>query len=276
MSFEIQQITASALAVDDKRLVSNVGAILMKDFIVMVDAGMRPDMARLLRRQLEDQFSRPVKYLCLTHYHADHAFSLSAFKDVTILGSTEVAENLKKSPDWSAEKFAEGRKNDPDGGKWVDEVEFILPSLLFTGRLELLDSEKTLQFNHSGGHTSCSVYATLPSEKVLFAADLIFSNKLPYAGDPSFDPERWMEVLKSWLEMDIEHVIPGHGPITGLEEVRRHLVFFETLKKNTLAALQAGKGPEEIVLPDLPAGEGQGWGVKKTLQQWHNYYLQKM
>jgi|WetSurMetagenome_2_1015567.scaffolds.fasta_scaffold39818_2 glyoxylase-like metal-dependent hydrolase (beta-lactamase superfamily II) len=273
MSIEIQAVSPSTLAAIDKRLVSNVGIVLFKDFIVMVDAGMRPDTARMLREQLENNFERPVKFLCLTHYHADHAFSLKAFKDAAILGSKQVVDNLQNSPDWTRENFASMKASDPDGGGWLNEVEFILPSVIFTDRLDIVDKDKTVEFHHTGGHTSCSVYGYFPSEKVLFAGDLVFSGKLPYAGDPSFDPETWMDVLKTWLKMDIEHVVPGHGSLTDLGEVRKHLEFFLALKQNTLAAIKAGKGSQDIVMPDLlPPGENQSWGVKKTLEQWHAYY----
>jgi cyclase len=276
MTFAIQQISPSASAVFDERLVSNAGIIVLKDGIVLMDAGMRPDIARLLRNQLEGEFGHPVRYLCLTHYHADHSFSLKAFKDTTILASAEVVTNLKQSSDWTSQNLAAMKQRDPSGGEWVDEVEFCLPSLLFHDRLDILDQERSIELHHSGGHTSCSVYAYLPQEKVLFAGDLIFAGIFPYAGDPTCNPELWMKVLRLWLKLDIEYVVPGHGPLGKKELIKDQLAFFEALKSNTLSSISAGKGPKDIVIPaPFSVDENSRGFTEKTLNHWYTYYDQK-
>jgi glyoxylase-like metal-dependent hydrolase (beta-lactamase superfamily II) len=95
---------------------------------------------------------------------------------------------------------------------------------------------------------------------------------LPFAGDASTDPEQWIATLRSWMTIAIDHVIPGHGPVSGPGEIVRQLEFFEALKENTLAALQAGRGWEDIVVPPIyPVGD-MLWFVEKTRQRWHAYY----
>ena len=276
MPIAIQKIGPNTSAACDERLVSNAGVIILKDGIVLIDAGMRPDIARLLRHQLEGEFGRQVRYLCLTHYHADHSFSLKAFKDTTILAAAQVLTNLQQSPDWTGQNLAAMKQRDPSGGEWIDEIEFVLPSLLFHGQLDLLDPANSIEFHHSGGHTSCSVYAYLPQEKVLFAGDLIFSGMLPYAGDPTCDPERWMAILRTWLKMDIDHVVPGHGPLGTLDLVREQLAFFEALKSNTLAAIAAGNAPMDISIPAPFDGDKKGQAfAEKTFNHWFAYYSQQ-
>ena len=188
MSIAVQSVSPSTLAGIDPQLVSNAGVVVLDDFLVMIDAGMRPDSARSLRADLEARTGRPVRYFCLTHYHADHAFSLAAFKDTLILASDQVLANLASSPDWTPQALAAMKKNHPPGD-WVDEVKLVPPSLVFSDRLEVRDGQRAVEFHHSGGHTSCSVWAHLPDERVLFAGDLLFSGEFPYAGDPTCDPE---------------------------------------------------------------------------------------
>ena len=250
-SITLQQVSKSTVAAIDPRLTSNCGAVLLDDFILAIDAGMRPYAARMFRETLEETYQRPVKYVCVTHYHQDHVFGLSAFKDVTLFGSAQIAENLKKSPDWSQEAFERRKKDDPAAAEWLDTVEFIIPPVLFHERMEIYNRDKVIEFIHSGGHTSCSVYGYYADEKILFSGDLIFAEKFPYAGDITCDPERWMDTLKTWLEMDIEHVIPGHGIVTGPGEIRKQLEFLETMKENTLKAINAGKDFPDIELPTV-------------------------
>ncbi len=167
------------------------------------------------------------------------------------------------------------KKRESFGGEWVDEVEFILPSLLFQERLDVLDPQTSVEFHHSGGHTSCSVFAYLPQEKVLFAGDLIFAGRFPYAGDPTGDPEHWLTALRVWSNYDIEYVIPGHGALGDSGLIREQLDFLEALKTNTLSAITAGKTPGEIDIPAPFSGEDKHEGhVKSTLERWFNYYSQ--
>ena len=162
---------------------------------------------------------------------------------------------------------------DPEGGEWLDEVEFVQPQLLFHRRLYIVSGGDLVEFHHSGGHTSCSVYGYYPREKVLLAGDLIFAGRFPFAGDSTVDPEAWMSTLKTWLEMEIEHVIPGLGPVSGMDEIGKQLEFCEILKRNTLQAIKAGRDPLDIVLPPIypPAAEDE-WFTGETLERWYTYY----
>jgi len=269
----LEQVTASTVAAVDPRLQSNAAAVVFDDFIVAIDAGMRPFAARLFRETLESAYHRPVRLVCVTHVHADHTFGLTAFRDVPIVASRQLAVSLERSTDFSPEVRAARKQTEPDGGAWLDEVELVMPSLLIYGRMDVACGGKVVEFHHSGGHTDCSVYGYLSDEKVLFAGDLIFAGMFPFAGDDTADPEVWMSTLRTWLDMNVDHVIPGHGPVSGREEISGQLEFLEALKKNTLEALRAGRAPADIVLPTLrPVSEDKKWFAEKSREHWHAYY----
>jgi cyclase len=268
----LQRVSESTVAAIDPRLQSNAAAVIFDDFIVAVDVGMRPYAARLFREALGGTYGRPVRFACVTHCHADHTFGLQAFKDVTLFGSRRLAVVLAQSSDWSPEAQSRRKEDDPDGGRWLDEVELVLPSLRFDERMDIVSKERVVEFRHSGGHTDCSVYGYLPDEKVLFAGDLIFAGGFPFAGDPTADPEAWMATLRAWTSMAIDHVIPGHGPVSGPDEIVKQLEFFEALKRSTIEAIEAGRGYSDIVLPTIyPIGD-MVWFAEKTAQRWHAYY----
>jgi cyclase len=267
----LQRVTQSTVAAIDPRLQSNAAAVILDDFIVAVDVGMRPYASRLFREALESGYGRPVRFACVTHCHADHTFGLRPFEDVTIFGSRRLADALERSADWSPEERARRKQDDSEGG-WLGEVELVLPSLRFDGRMDIVNKGRRVEFCHSGGHTDCSVYGYLADEKVLLAGDLIFAGGLPFAGDPTADPEVWMATLRAWTSMAIDHVIPGHGPVSGPDEIVRQLEFFETLKRHTLEAIDAGLGCEEIVLPSVYPVADKVWFAQNTAQRWHAYY----
>ncbi len=268
----LQQVSPCTVAAIDPRLGSNAAAVIFDDFIVAVDVGMRPFASREFRRVLEGSYQRPVRFVCVTHYHADHAFGLGPFKDCAIIGSADIVPALAKSPDWTLEGQKRWRATDPEGGAWLDEVERVWPSLLVHGRLDIVGGEQPLELRASPGHTQCSLCGYFPAEKVLFAGDLVFAGQVPFAGDDTADPEQWISTLKSWVELEVAHVIPGHGPVSDATEIARQLEFLEALRANTLTALDRGQVPEQIVVPTVYAEVGEPWFVEKTLRRWHAYY----
>ena len=279
MEFKLQEISPGTVAVIDDRLASNAGAIILDDFIVAIDATMRPDTSRMFRTMLEKEYQRPVKYLCVTHYHGDHVFGLKSFKDIVIFASVPIAGNIERrlNTDWTPAGFAEMRKEDPSMAEWVDDVELIIPPLLFHDKIEIRNNRKTVEFYHVGGHTSCTVYAYYPSERILFTGDLIFSGQIPYVGDITCDPEQWIKTLKAFLRLEIDKLIPGHGSIADIGEIKKQIEFLEILKKATFKAIKAGKKHNEIVMPDIyPLHEKDNWMIARNQEQWYNYYREKL
>ncbi|CAG0930344.1 Metallo-beta-lactamase type 2 [Thermoflexales bacterium] len=273
--FELQQVSPRTVAVVDEQLASNAGALVLDDYIVAVDATMRPDTARTFRALLEETYRRPVKYLCVTHYHGDHVLGLKAFKDVTLFASAPLVANMQSrmKSDWTPEALAAWKVEDPAAAEWLDEVELIIPPLLLHNRLDIVNREKVIEFHQAGGHTSCSTFGYYPDERILFAGDLIFAGQLPYAGDVTCDPERWITTLKTWLTWDIAKVIPGHGPITDQGEIQKQLEFFEALKSATRETLAARKEPQDIIMPTLYTVDKEGhWLVERAQKHWYEYY----
>lgn len=271
-AISLQRVSDSTVAAVDERLGSNAAAVLFEDFIVAVDTGMRPPAARLFRQALEGTYRRPVKFVCVTHYHADHTFGLGAFKDCVVVASADIVDALERSPDWTPEGQQRFREEDPEAGVWLDEVELVWPSLLFDGRIDITSRGRRLELHTSGGHTRCSSWGYLPTEKVLLAGDLIFAEQVPFSGDGTADPETWIATLRSWLAMDVEWVIPGHGPVVRRKEIARQLDFLETLRANTLATVNQGGQPADIVVPTTYELVRVPWFVERTLALWYAFY----
>ena len=275
VNFELQQVSLHSVMVMHEAARSNAAAVIMDYFIVAIDATMWPHTARAFRKKLEETYQKPVKYLFVTHSHGDHMMGNAQFKDATIVASEQLAVAVKRRYplEWAPEVMKERKKDDPQSAAFLDEVEIVYPTVLFHDQMEIRDQDLGIELHFSGGHTDDSSWAYLPDEKVLFAGDLIFSEWFPYAGDPSCDPERWMAVLRTWLEMPIERVAPGHGPLKGLEVVEDTLKLFEQLKANTLEAIQTGKPAEEIALPPpYVMTEDRRWLIEKTLNRWYGFY----
>jgi cyclase len=276
IEFELEQVSERTMAVIAPELHSNAGAVALDNFVVVIDPTMIPSAAGAFRQKLEEQFGLPVRFLLVTHYHADHVFGAAPFKDTCIIGSTELVASVlkRKDTEWSPEALERWKQTNPaEDTSWIDDVEILVPNLGFRDRLEIRDDDLVVALYHGSGHTNCSTYAYVPREKVLFAGDLMFAKSFPYAGDPTCDPERWMDVFRDFLSLDFENLIPGHGPVVGKDEVEKHLAFFEALRDATQDAIRAGKSHEAIQVPDFYGSGEEHAGVRTaTLEHWHAFY----
>jgi glyoxylase-like metal-dependent hydrolase (beta-lactamase superfamily II) len=274
--FNLFPVTENTVMGNHEEGRSNAGAVNLPDFIVAIDCTMWPQTARLFRKALEEQYQKPVKYLHVTHSHGDHIMGLAAFKDAIIFSSSQLPHSLQKRMQiqWQAEQMQEMKESGMAPVEWIEEVEFIIPPIVFPEQMQIVNHEQQIEFHHSGGHTDDSSWAYFPDEQVLFAGDLIFAEMFPYAGDYTCNPEKWITVLRKWMDMPINKVVPGHGPLMGLEIVEQTLNGFELLKANTLNAIAKNAAAEDINIPDVFTVPDDGiWMVQKTLSHWQKFYM---
>ncbi len=252
----------------------NAGAIILKNFIIVIDTLMYPSQAKDFRERIEMKYNLPVKYLLITHFHADHLFGAVTFKDVEIFGSSILIENMKKRKEknWTKQAFDEWKKEEPELAEEIGKIEIIIPKKGFETKRVINDNGLKVEFYHSGGHTGCSSYAYFPEEKVLFSGDLIAAGFWPFISDPTADYEGWINSFEFMLTLDIKAVIPGHGPVVNKEYIEEQLSFMKTLKKNTLKTISENKKPEDIEVPEYENEPAEDWQIPRALDYLFEYY----
>jgi glyoxylase-like metal-dependent hydrolase (beta-lactamase superfamily II) len=272
---EFKEVTPHTILVNFKDYFNlNAGAIILNNFIIVIDTLMYPVQAKGFRERLEMKFSLPVKYLFITHYHADHLFGVAAFKDIEIFGSSLLIENMKKRKEenWTTEAFNEWKKEEPTIAEMIDEIEIIIPTNGFKTKRVIEDDGLNVKFYHSGGHTGCSSFAYFPEEKVLFSGDLIAAGYWPFISDPTEDFEGWISSFEYMLNLDIEIVIPGHGPLVEKGYIKEQLIFMKNLKNNVLKAISEGKKLEQIEIPEYKYKPAEDWQIPRALEYLFNFY----
>lgn len=207
----------------------NIGAIELPSYTLVVDSTMFPTTARGFRTSLESQTKSPIRKLVLTHCHADHVLGNQIFRDCEIVSSNTLKKRMKQlaSTEWTPQKLAEYEEKFPEFTGKLRDVTITLPTKTFEKTMRIEDGDVSATVTHSGGHSEDTSYLYFPKEKTLFSGDLIFAKSFPWGADKTCDPEKWMQGLKRFKEMDIDAIVPGHGPICGREEVENYLHFFE-------------------------------------------------
>jgi cyclase len=142
-----------------------------------------------------------------------------------------------------------------------------LPTTTFTDRWE----KDGVEFIHTGGHTDCSSVVYVPEDETLFAGDLLFVERFPWAGDPTADPDKWIEAFQRMLDMDVEKIVPGHGPLCGLDEVERQLKWMKEVRWIMKGLIEEGATEEEALdyeYPTLYPTDRPEW-QKRSWARWY-------
>lgn len=162
----------------------NVGAIEGEDFLVCFEAMATPVAARAWLETLRQHTSKPIRYLVLSHYHAVRVLGASAFGADVIVAheGTRALIAERGAQDWESELGRMPRLfTDPasiPGLTW--------PTATFSDRftIDLGGARGELVLAHCGlGHTEGDIVAWLPSQRILFAGDLVEAQAALYTGD---------------------------------------------------------------------------------------------
>ncbi len=69
----------------------------------------------------------------------------------------------------------------------------------------------------------------------------------PYNYTADGNVGNWPKVIAEAQKLDVEHVLPGHGPAGGKEVLANQAAFFTELKRAVEDAVRSGKKLDEIV-----------------------------
>lgn len=128
-----------------------------------------------------------------------------------------------------------------------DGIEAVLPKRTFSGELSLRVGERELWLIEVGpAHTRGDTLVHLPAERVLYTGDVLFAGAHPiaWAGPVS----NWIAACERILALDPQAIVPGHGPLSTVEQVRELRDYFEYLYEQArlrhaegMTALQAAR-----------------------------------
>jgi glyoxylase-like metal-dependent hydrolase (beta-lactamase superfamily II) len=213
-----QQVSASAWFVQgetalgshaNRNFISNAGFVVTPAGVVVIDALGSPELARELLAAIHRITPQPVTHVILTHYHADHIYGLQEFKKAgaKIIANRHGLEYLNSET--AANRLVASRA---DLAPWVNADTHLVPAdQWLDGPLDLVVGGVQFLVRPVGpAHTPEDQVVFLPSERVLFAGDVVFRGRVPYVGQA--DSRHWIATIDDLLQLDPQVLVPGHGP----------------------------------------------------------------
>jgi cyclase len=197
----------------------------------------------------------PIRYVINTEHHVDHIFGNYFFKGIAghVIHHRGVADDfMVPTPlldpfDYAAEAIP---MSDPDGAAIFPErdVYFQDPNraqIVFTGDVTLKVGDHTFHLIHTPGHTPGQVAVHVPEERVVFTGDTVFSEVQTWV--MASDVDQWVEALNTISRLDVDHVVPGHGPVTDLRYLQTQKAVLLEWKSMVATAVARGWSREETI-----------------------------
>jgi cyclase len=276
---KLEKISKSVYANTEPNTGGNVGIIVLGNKVVAIDSKY-PVSGTDFRRSIPSVTSKPVTHLLLTHSHGDHIFGIQAFHDCTVVAQKLVWEKMNRnlSTIWSPSKLErmieDIKKNTPAMAPQYNGLKIVLPNKTFENTFSI----DGVKMTHMPGHTDDSATVYYTDDRTFFSGDLIFSKSFPWAGDPTADPDAWISSFRKILKMDVDRIVPGHGPICDKNEVEAQLRWFEAMSKEMKKLIKEGGTEDEVAkyqgYPQLYETDRPEWRMD-SLRHWYRIWAAK-
>jgi cyclase len=241
---DMQQLTSNVFT-NTKLRGCNPSYVVTTGGTVVIDTPQLPTKAVAMRELAEEQGE--IQYVINTEHHVDHIFGNYYFSGAgRVVHHQGVYDNfMVVTPDLDPFAYAkealptddpEGESIFPDRDQYYEDPN--KGSVVFTGDLTLRVGEHTFELLHTPGHTPGQVAVHVPEERVVFTGDTIFSECQTWL--MTSDVDEWIRALDRIGSLDVDMIVPGHGPVTDKSylAVQRSML----LEWKTAVAVAVAKG----------------------------------
>ena len=229
---------------------SNAGLVADGEGTLLVDTLFDLALTEEMLRAMRDAVPAAARIdtLVNTHANGDHCYGNQLLGDARIVASERTAAEMTELPPAAMAALVEQAPGMGELGAFFLDcfgafdfagIELALPGETFSGELEMRVGDRELRLIEVGpAHTRGDTLVYAPAECVLFSGDILFAQAHPiaWAGPVS----NWIDACERILAMDVGVIVPGHGPLAGLDDVRELKAYFEYLY--TEARVRHGEG----------------------------------
>jgi cyclase len=247
----MEQVTANVFT-ETKVRGCNPSYVTTSDGVVVVDTPQLPTRALAMREEAERR--GPIRYVINTEHHVDHIFGNYYFKGAGTVVHHQGVFDRFMVPGPELDPFAYAAEaiptDDPEGAAIFPErdVYYADPNkgqIVFTGDLTLRLGAHTFRLIHTPGHTPGQVAVHVPEERVVFTGDTVFSECQTWL--MTSDVDQWVIALETIRALDVDRLVPGHGPITTTRYLDVQRAVLLDWKAAVAGAVAKGWSREETV-----------------------------
>ena len=178
----------------------------------------------------------PIATVVNTHANGDHCYGNELVDGAEIIASTATAARDGGGPAGAARRPHRRRRArsatcsaSSSASSSSSGIELRAPDRTFDGRLDVDVGGRLVELIEVGpAHTAGDTLVVVPDAGVVYTGDILFIGGTPivWAGPLA----NWIAACDLMLGMDVDVVVPGHGPVTdksGVRAVRDYLAFVD-------------------------------------------------
>ena len=190
----------------------------------------------------------PPRRIVNTHPHPAHTWGNQLFPNAEILAHRPPADGVRAECPEDMQRLRDAVDSSHPAvaarARALEDFDFrwIAPktaSMLFEERLALRLDGTDVHLIHVGRcHSQADTVVHLPAERVLFTGDVVCRDLTPLVTGGF---EAWLSVLDWIVELDPETIVPGHGPVCGIESVMDEKAYLEYVWLESKRHFRAGR-----------------------------------
>jgi len=246
---------------------SNAGLIVDGEESLLVDTlydlPLTDTMLRAMRAA-EPRAGR-IDTLVNTHANGDHCHGNELVGDARIIASTASALEMSELPPEAMAAIMEMSAGMGKVGEYFRHcfgqfqfagIRHTPPNETFDGHLDLQVGDKPIHLTEVGpAHTRGDILVHSPRDRTVFTGDILFIEGTPVMWQGPV--ANWIKACQLIESMDVDHIVPGHGPVTdkqGVVKVRQYLEYVrEQARSRFDAGMDAFEAARDIELADYSA-----------------------
>jgi glyoxylase-like metal-dependent hydrolase (beta-lactamase superfamily II) len=257
----------------NQNFISNTGFVVTPAGVVVVDALGSPILAQKLIAEIKKITPQKVVAVIVSHYHADHVYGLQEFKNIGAKIYAQGEGRNYLSSETARQRLIASRV---DFAPWVNaNTNLISADVWIDQKLKLSIGGVDFFISRVGpAHAPEDLMVYVPSEKVLFAGDLVFRGRIPFVGNA--DSKGWLKGLDEIEKFNPNIVIPGHGnysvkPSEDIAFTRNYLKYLR--ESMTTAAINMDSFEDAYKQADWSEYEGMPLFRAANRMNAYNVYL---
>jgi cyclase len=219
---------------------ANVAYVRTDEGVILIDTPMLPNEARQWRAEIEEKTGQQIIYIINTDHHRAHVIGNQFFPTATVIAHEQAWKEMKRYGDSFRTRLMNMyRERIPEAvAEWKDNLEIIKPRITFTGRTMLFKGDKEIHMIPVGGHTPATTVILFPNDGLLFAGDVVVTNRPPFLSQGN--TKEWLDALTYLRRLQYNVLIPGHGELTGKEATEKMSEYLRMVRRRVRSAYRSG------------------------------------
>lgn len=246
---------------------SNAGLIVDGEESLLVDTLYDLKLTETMLRAMHaaEPRAKQIDTLVNTHANGDHCHGNELVTGARIIASTASAAEMNELPPEAMAGLMEAAKTMGPVGEYFihcfgqfrfQGIRHTPPTQTFDGQLDLRVGDKPVHLIEVGpAHTRGDVLVHSPVDRSVFTGDILFIEGTPIMWQGPV--ANWIKACRLIEAMDVDHIVPGHGPTTdqrGVAAVRQYLEYVRDQARSRFdAGMSAFDAARDIELAEYSA-----------------------